>query len=173
MIKYSLIKENAPILRSSCVEFDFTNPPCDPIELAKDLNETMIANDGLGLSANQVGLDYRVFVIRTDGNEPVAFFNPKIVAVSDKLIPLKEGCLSFPLLYLNIKRPEWVRIRYTTQYGETKTDRFMGITCRVVLHEYDHMEGKVFTHAASKFEANRALRKRTILRRGARGQKDD
>ena len=172
-MKYELLKETAPILRLPCVEFDFSNPPCDPIELANDLNETMVANDGLGLSANQVGLDYRVFVIRASDNKPTALFNPKIIATSEKLIPLKEGCLSFPLLYLNIKRPEWVRIRYTNQHGETKTDRFMGITCRVILHEYDHMEGKVFTQAASKFEADRALRKRTILRRRVKGQKDD
>ena len=169
-MKYTLIKETAPILRVPCVEFDFSNPPCDPIELANDLNETMIANDGLGLSANQVGLEHRVFVIRTDDNKPLALFNPKIVGVSEKLISLKEGCLSFPLLYLNVKRPEWVRVRYTNQYGETETHRYMGVTCRVVLHEYDHMEGKVFTHVASKFEANRALRKRTILRRRIKGE---
>lgn len=167
-MKMDLVKEISSILKVPCIEFDFSNPPCDPIELANDLNETMVANDGLGLSANQVGLEYRVFVIRTDENKPLAFFNPKIVATSEKLISLKEGCLSFPLLYLNIKRPEWVRVRYTTQYGETKTDRFMGITCRVVLHEYDHMEGKLFTYAASKFEAQRALRKRMILRRRSR-----
>ena len=169
-MKMNLVKEISPILKVPCIEFDFSNPPCDPIELANDLNETMIANDGLGLSANQVGLEYRVFVIRTDENKTLAFFNPKIVATSEKLISLKEGCLSFPLLYLNIKRPEWVRVRYTTQYGETKTDRFMGITCRVVLHEYDHMEGKVFTYVASKFEAQRALRKRMILRRRSKGE---
>lgn len=169
-MKYIILKETSPILKMSCVEFDFSNPPCDPIELSNDLNETMIASDGLGLSANQVGLDYRVFVIRANDNKPTALFNPKIVATSEKLISLKEGCLSFPLLYLNIKRPEWVRVRYTDQYGETKTDRFMGITCRVILHEYDHMEGKVFTQVASKFEADRALRKRTILRRRVKNQ---
>jgi peptide deformylase len=172
-MKYELLKETAPILRVPCEHFNFSDPPCDPVELAFDLNETMVANDGLGLSANQIGLPYRVFVIRSEETNPTALFNPVIVAISDKMISLKEGCLSFPLLYLNIKRPEWVRVRYTNQYGETETKRFMGITCRVVLHEYDHMQGKVFTQAASKFEADRALRKRTILRRRAKGQKDD
>lgn len=172
-MKYTLIKETAPILRVPCVEFDFSDPPCDPIELANDLNETMIANDGLGLSANQVGLEYRVFVVRTEENKPLALFNPEIVSVSDKLISLKEGCLSFPLLYLNVKRPEWVRVRYKDQYSEIHTKRYMGVTCRVVLHEYDHMEGKVFTHVASKFESQRALRKRMILRRRVNGQKDE
>lgn len=169
----TILKETSPILRQRCEEFDFSNPPCDPIQLAKDLNETMIAADGLGLSANQVGLPYRVFVMRIENNEPFALFNPKIVSTSDNFIPMKEGCLSFPLLYLNVKRPDSLRVRYTNQYGDTNTQRFIGMSARIVLHEYDHMEGKVFTQAASKFEADRALRKRTILRRRIKGQKDD
>lgn len=172
-MKYTLVSELAPVLRTHCEDFDFSNPPCDPIELMNDLHETMVANDGLGLSANQVGLNHKVFVLRAEDNKPFAMFNPRIVATSEKLISLKEGCLSFPLLYLNIKRPEWVRVRYMDQHGETHTNRFMGITCRVILHEYDHMDGKVFTHVASKFEADRALRKRMILRRRIKGQKDD
>ena len=166
----TILKETSPILRQRCEEFDFSNPPCDPIQLAKDLNDTMIAADGLGLSANQVGLPYRVFVMRIENNEPFALFNPKIVSTSDNFIPMKEGCLSFPLLYLNVKRPDSLRVRYTDQYGDTNTQRFIGMSARIVLHEYDHMEGKVFTQAASKFEANRALRKRTILRRRIRGE---
>lgn len=160
-----LVKEDAPILKQACEDFDFSNPPCDPIELAKNLNETMIAKDGLGLSANQVGLPYRVFVIRIEKDEPFPIFNPKILTTSDKMISMKEGCLSFPLLYMSIKRPDSVRIRFTDQYGETSTHRFIGMTARVVLHEYDHMEGKLFTEIASKFESNRALRKRGILKR--------
>jgi len=166
----SVLKETAPILRQPCEEFDFSNPPCNPIQFAKDLNETMIFLDGLGLSANQVGYNYRVFVIRIENNEPFALFNPKIVSTSDNIITMKEGCLSFPLLFLNVKRPDALRVRFTNQYGETNTQRFIGMSARVVLHEYDHMEGKVFTQAASKFEAQRALRKRMILRRRIRGE---
>ena len=120
-----LVKEDAPILKQACEDFDFSNPPCDPIELAKNLNETMIAKDGLGLSANQVGLPYRVFVIRIEKDEPFPIFNPKILTMSDKMISMKEGCLSFPLLYMSIKRPDSVRIRFTDQYGETSTHRFI------------------------------------------------
>ena len=84
----TILKETSPILRQRCEEFDFSNPPCDPIQLAKDLNDTMIAADGLGLSANQVGLPYRVFVMRIENNEPFALFNPKIVSTSDNFIPM-------------------------------------------------------------------------------------
>lgn len=169
----AVLRETSPILRQPCQEFDFSNPPCDPVQLAKDLNDTMISLDGLGLSANQVGYNYRVFVLRIENNEPFALFNPKIVSTSDNIITMKEGCLSFPLLFLNVKRPDALRVRFTNQYGETNTQRFIGMSARVVLHEYDHMEGKVFTQAASKFEAERALRKRMILRRRIKGQKDD
>jgi peptide deformylase len=92
-------------------------------------------------------------------------FNPRIVDHSDKLISMKEGCLSFPLLYLNVKRPDRIRIRYQYHDGETTTQQFIGMTARIVLHEYDHMEGKVFTQKASSFEKERALRKRMILKR--------
>ena len=78
---------------------------------------------------------------------------------------MKEGCLSFPLLFLNVKRPDSVRLRYQTETGETVTNQFIGMTARIALHEMDHMNGVVFTSRASQFEAQRALRKRMILKR--------
>jgi peptide deformylase len=127
----------------------------------------MIKSDGLGLSANQVGQPYRVFVMRT-GEKPYAVFNPRVVDVSDKELSMKEGCLSFPLLYLNVKRPDSVRIRFQDETGETRTEKFSGMTARIVLHEFDHMLGKVYTQKASAFETQRAMRKRTILKRKAK-----
>jgi peptide deformylase len=127
----------------------------------------MIKSDGLGLSANQVGQPYRVFVMRT-GEKPYAVFNPRVVDVSDKELSMKEGCLSFPLLYLNVKRPDSVRIRFQDETGETRTEKFNGMTARIVLHEFDHMLGKVYTQKASAFETQRAMRKRTILKRKAK-----
>jgi peptide deformylase len=78
---------------------------------------------------------------------------------------MKEGCLSFPLLYLSVKRPDKIRLRHQFYDGQTTTQQFIGMTARIVLHEYDHMEGKVFTQTASSFEKDRALRKRMILKR--------
>src|SRR5690606_479245 len=83
---YSILKKNIP-------EFDFNDPPVDPVELSRDLADTMILNGGLGLSANQVGLPYRAFVISS--NPVIAVFNPKIVHKSDDQVMLEEGCLSF------------------------------------------------------------------------------
>jgi peptide deformylase len=164
MIKLNFVSETSPVLLQECEEFDFDNPPCDPKELAQALHDKMLKSDGLGLSANQVGLPYRVFVMRT-GEKPYAVFNPKVVDVSEKELSMKEGCLSFPLLYLSVKRPDSVRIRFQDETGEMRTEKFIGMTARIALHEFDHMLGKVYTQKATQFETQRALRKRMILKR--------
>ena len=164
-MKLNLVKETDPILFKECNDFDFENPETDPVELAKNLNETMIHHKGLGLSANQVGLPYKVFVVRVEDETPCAFFNPRIVDISENKISMQEGCLSFPLLFLKVKRPDSVKVRYEDENGNTMTNTFRGMTARVVLHEYDHLKGQVFTNVAHRFESERALRKRMILRR--------
>ena len=164
MIELNLVSETSPVLLQECKEFDFNNPPFDPKEFAQALHDKMVKNDGLGLSANQVGQPYRVFVMRTN-EKPYAVFNPKVVDVSDKELTMKEGCLSFPLLYLNVKRPDSVRIRFQNEDGEIRTEKFIGMTARIAQHEFDHMLGKVYTQKASSFETQRAIRKRMILKR--------
>jgi peptide deformylase len=99
------------------------------------------------------------------GEKPYAVFNAKVVDVSDKELSMKEGCLSFPLLYLSVKRPDSVRIRFQDETGEMRTEKFIGMTARIALHEFDHMLGKVYTQKASQYETQRALRKRMILKR--------
>ena len=78
---------------------------------------------------------------------------------------MKEGCLSFPLLFLNVKRPDRIRIRFQDYDAETQTSQFIGMTARIALHEYDHISGELFTQKASTFETQRAVRKRMILKR--------
>lgn len=160
-----LIPETSEILKQTQRDFDFENLPYDPKDLAFKMNECMKKNDGLGLSACQVGIRYRVFVMRINGDEPLALFNPKIVSQSDNIVPMKEGCLSFPLLYMNVRRPDSVRIRYQTYEGDTKTQQFIGMSARVALHEMDHMEGITYLSRASSLELQRSTRKRMILKR--------
>jgi peptide deformylase len=168
MIEMKLVPETSPILLQKCEEFDFNNPPFDPEQFAINLYNAMVNHDGLGISACQVGYPYRVFAMRTNSENPLVLFNPRIVDVSDNMVSMKEGCLSFPLLYLNVKRPDYVRIRFQEYTGETITETFVGMTARVALHEYDHLEGKVFTSVASSFETQRAMRKRMIFQRKVR-----
>ncbi len=164
MIDMKLIPESSPMLLQPSVEFDFANPPFDPKEFAESLYNTMARHDGLGLSAVQVGHPYRVFAMRND-KDPIVLFNPRIVFQSSNILPMKEGCLSFPLLFLSVKRPDSIRVRYQTWENITDTSTFIGMSARVALHEYDHLEGKVFTQVASSFEVERSKRKRMILQR--------
>lgn len=164
MIKMNLVSEDSSILTAPCQNFDFDAPPFDPKEFAESLYDFMKSRDGLGLSANQVGYPYRIFAIRTD-DSPLIIFNPRIVDQSENIISMKEGCLSFPLLFLNVKRPDRIRIRFQHYDAKTQTSQFIGMTARIALHEYDHLGGELFTQKASAFETQRAVRKRMILKR--------
>lgn len=154
-----LVPSNADVLKQILPEFDFTNPPVDPTKLASDLVETCKKNNGLGLSANQVGLPYRVFVAG-HGDSFVAFFNPKIISYSDNVVNMQEGCLSFPALFLNIKRADAIEVEYQDYMGIKKTSKFTGITARVFQHELDHMNGIVYTSKVGKLSLEMATKRK-------------
>ena len=161
---FKLVSEDNPILRQPIEDFDFENPPVNPNAFASSLVETCKANKGLGLSANQCGFKYRVFVVGY-GENYVAYFNPKITWVSDVLSHADEGCLSFPNLFIKITRPEAVEVQYQDFTGENKTARFGGLTARCILHEFDHMNGVVFTTKAKPLALKTGLDKRIKLMR--------
>ncbi len=160
----NLISTDHPILYKKLEPFDFKNPPVDPAELATKLIEFMREKQGIGLSANQVGLPHRVFVM--EGSPAYAMFNPKIVDQAPVTISLVEGCLSFPDLWLSIKRPEWVRVRFQTPNGETTTKVFGGYHARCILHELDHLDGRVYTWLASARELEKARKKQRKIQQG-------
>jgi peptide deformylase len=131
--------------------FDFEKDGDKAEELSELLHSKMLEWKGAGLSANQVGLPYRVFVV---GNpeQKLAFFNPNILGVSKEEDVIEEGCLSFPGFFLTLRRPNAVYIEWQNEKGETQTGKFQGLGARVILHEYDHMEGINFTFHASQFK---------------------
>lgn len=160
-----LVKSNDPILHEAPQRFDFNNPPVDPVQLAQDLKQAMVDNRGVGLSANQVGLPYQVFVIG-DPNDPdniVSVFNPKVVFESEQTIPIEEGCLSYPGLFLIVERSAIIRVRYANEFGDVNTYMFDGIPARVFLHEMDHMNGNNFTQRVSKLKLDRARKHKIKL----------
>ena len=119
----------------------------DRQELSNTLKESMIHHKGIGLSANQIGIWERVFVMIRDMeyNETITCFNPKILKESKKRIVMEEGCLSYPDLFLDIERPESVVIKYEDEEKKTHKIKLEGLASRVFQHEYDHMEGIDFT----------------------------
>lgn len=156
-----LVNENDPILYQPTQDWDFANPPCDPVELAHAMYDLMNASAGIGLAAPQVGLPYRMFVMRSVPK--LAIFNPKIVWTSDKEVEMEEGCLSFPGLGIKVFRPESIRTRFTSPNGITETKLFNGLTARVFQHENDHLNGVCFTSKVSKLKLDMYQRKRKKL----------
>lgn len=155
----SIVKFPDPILLTPTAPFDFSNPPVDPHNLVQDMLKTMVDNNGVGLSANQVGLPYKVFVMRgVDFN--YACFNPKIVSYGDQQLLMEEGCLSYPGLIIKIKRPTEVRLRFQTASGGIDTKTFNGLTARIVQHEMDHLDGVAFYNRATRFHRDQAMRRR-------------
>lgn len=153
-----LVLKNDPVLITPCQDFDFSNPPFDPVEFATELVKYMHEKNGLGLAANQVGVPYRIFAMRSYPENFVCF-NPKIVQQSEQQIVLEEGCLTYPGLVVKIKRPEFVRVRFRIPNGDTITRKFIGMSARVFQHEYDHLEGVRFYDKANKFHRDQAMRK--------------
>lgn len=148
-------------------DFDFSNPVMHPEELEKHMLETMYRYDGIGLSANQVGIRTRVFVMghRDSPDSGQAFFNPIIVANTETMKDLEEGCLSFPGIYVNIKRPEKILARWQNSKGEWQESEFEGYDCRCFLHEYDHLEGITYKDRVSTMKWAMSAKKSQKLKR--------
>lgn len=157
----NIIKFPDPILREQMPEFDFENPSIDPIQLEKNMIQLMFENDGIGLAANQVGIRARMFVMgHKDYPEAAqAFFNPMVVAHVDEVEDLEEGCLSFPGIFANIKRPKKIKARWQNSKGEWEEDEFDGYNCKCFLHELDHLEGVVFQDRVSTLKWALAVKK--------------
>jgi peptide deformylase len=163
---YNLVDPFSQVLMTKTEKFSFSNPPVDPIELANNLIETMIHNKGLGLAANQCGLPYRCFVLHSE--KPLAVFNPFIADVTSEHVMLDEGCLTYPNLFVKIKRPKSIKARFQDALGEWHTEKFTGVTARAFQHEYDHLDGFNFTKRANLLHLTRAQNEKKQLDRQLR-----
>ena len=159
---FTLVSEDHPILRECLPEFDFTNPPVDPIEFASSMVETCKMHRGIGLSANQCGFSYRMFVMGT-GDDYVAFYNPEVINISKNEVHMIEGCLSFPFLGLRITRPEEIGVRYQDFNGEWKGTTLSGLSARCFQHELDHMNGIVYTDKVKPLALQMGMQKRNKI----------
>ena len=119
----------------------------DRVELSKILYENMMHHNGVGLSANQIGINERVFIMVKDleYNEILTCFNPRILKQSSKTCVMEEGCLSYPDEFLEIERSETVVVKYEDVNKVDHKIKLEGFAARVFLHEFDHMEGINFT----------------------------
>ena len=160
-----MIITNFKDLRVKSERFNFEKE--NATELYEKLRDAMCENKGIGLSAIQIGIAKRVFVVGDPDypDEVMPFFNPNIVDVFGNDTQYEEGCLSFPGLFLKVKRPDCCRVRYANINGDIETNQFKGITSRVIQHEFDHLEGILYTTKTNKLYLDQARRKQKKMNR--------
>jgi peptide deformylase len=140
--------------------------------LYADLRDSMYAENGLGIAAVQIGEPVKLFLVeaklagRNEGDEPVAFINPEIVWVSEETAKAEEGCLSFPGIYVHVERPLRAKVRALGLDGKTFEMDGEGLLARCMLHEYDHLTGKLLVDFVGP------LKKRMIKRKLERAAAD-
>jgi len=157
-VNLKLLSENDPFLQEVTEEWDF-DVDGSPTELIKEMTRLMFLHRGIGLSAIQCGVKKRIFIMGNE-EELVACINPKIVSVSEQRIMGEEGCLSFPGLWLKVKRPASAKVTYQTVTGETKEEELYGIRARVFLHEFDHLMGVTFDQRVGNLSLKMANERR-------------
>ena len=165
-----LIMSPDPWLEKQVSEFDFNK--LDANEISRSMADLMQKHHGLGLAANQVGLDAQIFVIKPsllDDKSSLTFINPVIESVTINTDVMPEGCLSHPDLFLKIKRPRGVVVKYLDTAGKQCILELYDIDARVFLHEYDHLQGIEFTERVSKLRLEMAIKKRQKQRKITHG----
>ena len=170
-----LLHESDPILKKEPLTWVFNPPQADPHRMYNLMLENMVAHRGLGLSANQIGMPVKVFAMRVDDSDnAIVCFNPEITEESDEKVMMKEGCLSYPSLYLNVRRPAELWVKYQNADGDIINAHFEGLAARIFHHEMDHMKGKTFIDRVNKVFLQSARRKqKKLLRKGRSNGRTD
>lgn len=153
-----ILEEGDAVLATECESWDFDTDG-DPTEIVQELFATLVEYGGVGLAAPQCGVLKNIFVM---GNfrKMTACINPSVVDVSDKSIVEVEGCLSFPGLWLKVKRPKAITVQYQNIDGEIVQEELDGLAARVFLHEFDHLFGVTFDNRVGDLSLKMAKEKR-------------
>jgi peptide deformylase len=147
------------ILETKVSQVNIEDPGFDPIELKQQMVEVMLANNGIGLSANQVGLDAQVFVMGDKENNCTMCINPEIVQHTEETSMEVEGCLSFPGMYVKIKRPTEILAKWFDENLKEQSVKIDGYTAKCFLHEWDHLQGINMKDRVSKLKWDMATKK--------------
>ena len=172
-----LVKETNAILKQKCELFDFNEPIIDPYELSDGLQKIRKEGGGIGLAAPQVGLNTQALVIgmgnfTTEGSEKFdqVFFNPTIKSYGGEESYMIEGCLSYPNLFVEVKRPAKIVLEWYTEEGTECDQEFDDMVSRILQHEVDHLNGISFINRANSFHLKRSYKKRMINERRKKQQ---
>jgi len=138
---------------------DLTNPGFDPQHLKKQMIDLMLLHKGIGLAANQIGLNAQVFVLGDSRSNSSIMINPTILQYTEETSDGYEGCLSFPNIYVKVKRPTQILAKFWNEKLEETTIKISGPTAKVYLHELDHLLGITLKDRVSKLKWNMATKK--------------
>ena len=134
---------------------DALKKACEPVvefsnslkKIFEDMKRVMNYSNGVGLAAPQVGLNVQLLIVDPSGGQDESaltiMVNPKVLWVSEEEVDMSEGCLSIPNVFLNVTRPEWVEVEYSSLEGDLKIEKMSEWKARIFLHEYDHLHGKL------------------------------
>ena len=171
---YPIVIYGSPVLRKKSVNIDPDYPELG--KLIDDMYLTLAEAEGVGLAAPQIGKNIRLFIVDctpwAEEHPELAdfrkvFVNAEIYEASAETSHFEEGCLSIPGIHENVVRPVSIRMRYLDENFVEHDEEFSGYPARVIQHEYDHLEGKVFTDHLSPLRRN--LLKSKVLKL-AKGQ---
>lgn len=146
-------------LNKEVSDVDVKNPGFDPKELKSEMVDFMLSNQGIGLSANQIGLDKKVFVMGDTVENATICINPKVLQHTEDTQLDIEGCLSFPNIFMKIRRPKEILVEYYDETLELKRTAVKNYTTKVFLHEWDHLHGITFRDRVSNLKWNMAVKK--------------
>ena len=164
-----------PVLRKQCEDFDPETYP-ELQQLIENMYETMKRSEGVGLAAPQIGKAIRLAVIGLDDlkeDHPEyegylhAFINPHIVEVDDsEMVSMEEGCLSLPGIHEPVKRPARIRVKWLDENLQPHDEWVEGFLARVMQHEFDHLDGKVFTDRIAPLRKQMVKSKLSAIMKG-------
>ena len=167
-----LVDQHDPILRQKCEPFNFDEPVMDPYELSDELQKIRVEGGGIGLAAPQVGINTQVLVIgmgdfKTEGVEDYnqVFFNPIILSTDGEKTYMVEGCLSYPGLFVKVKRSTDIVMEWWTEEDTRCEEKFSGITSRILQHEVDHLNGITFINRAERYHLEKAKKDLKVQKR--------
>jgi peptide deformylase len=135
------------------------------VNTVNEMIELIRQGRGIGLAGPQIGFMKRIFVVHVEGDIPRIFINPSIIETSPEMVKYEEGCLSIPGVWADVVRPQTVKVQAWNERGRPFTLETSGILARVILHEYDHLEGVLFIDYLSEPKRNRVLAKLEKARR--------
>lgn len=170
---YPIVIYGSPVLRKESEDIDSSYPELP--KLIEDMYATLTVCEGVGLAAPQIGKNIRLFIVDctpwADNNPELAeykkvFINAEIYEESEETDTFEEGCLSLPGIHENVRRPIAIRMRYMDENFVEHDEEFTGLPARVIQHEYDHIDGMVFTDHLVPIKRNMLKNKLTNMAKG-------